>query len=163
MTVPFTVRPAQPADEAQLAALSHRTWSPEHAVTPRPESPEAPFFRSAGPEACLVAEVPGRGVVGYVRLVRADLPSNAHVRMIQGLEVDEGVRGSGIGRALVEAACERARGQGARRVTLRVLGHNRAARALYASLGFRTEGTLPEEFLLDGRYADDVLMGRSLV
>lgn len=159
----FTIRPAVPADEGPLAELSYRTWSTTHAVMPRPDGPDAPFFRDDGPEAILVAESPEAGVVGYIRLVRAgESPAHAHVRQIQGLEVDEKARGNGIARALVDAACKRARAQGARRVTLRVLGHNAPARRLYASAGFSTEGTLPGEFLLDGEYVDDVVMGRAL-
>lgn len=163
MPTQFTIRPAVAADEGPLAELTYRTWSPMHAVTPRPDSPEAPFFRSAGPQEHLVAESPQHGVVGFVRLVPAtDLASNAHVRQIQGLEVDERVRGNGIARALLDAACARARELGARRITLRVLGHNVPARGLYAAAGFQTEGVLPGEFLLDGEYVDDVLMGRAL-
>ncbi|RFU86868.1 N-acetyltransferase, partial [Streptomyces triticagri] len=70
--------------------------------------------------------------------------------------------GRGIGRALVRAACAAARDRGARRLTLRVLGHNVPARALYAAEGFVVEGVLPGEFLLDGEYVDDVLMGRAI-
>jgi RimJ/RimL family protein N-acetyltransferase len=43
-----------------------------------------------------------------------------------------------------------------------VLGHNLPARRLYESEGFVVEGILPGEFLLDGVYVDDVLMGRPL-
>ena len=74
--------------------------------------------------------------------------------------MDEGARGAGVGRALLTAAVGRARAQGALRVTLRVLGHNAPARRLYESAGFAVEGVLPGEFLLDGQYVDDVLMGR---
>jgi RimJ/RimL family protein N-acetyltransferase len=48
-------------------------------------------------------------------------------------------------------------------MTLRVLGHNAAARRLYEGCGFVVEGVLPGEFLIEGRYVDDVLMGRALV
>ena len=65
--------------------------------------------------------------------------------------------------ALVRAAVQEARDRGARRITLRVLGHNTPARALYESEGFVVEGVQPEEFFLGGRYVDDVLMGRSLL
>ncbi|WP_159059877.1 GNAT family N-acetyltransferase, partial [Streptomyces scabiei] len=65
-------------------------------------------------------------------------------------------------RALLRAVQDEARRRGARRLTLRVLGHNTAARKLYESEGFVVEGVLPEEFLLDGQYVDDVLMGRRL-
>ncbi|MEU2632635.1 GNAT family protein, partial [Kitasatospora sp. NPDC007106] len=51
---------------------------------------------------------------------------------------------------------------GARRITLRVLGHNTPARRLYERCGFTVEGVLREEFLLDGAYVDDVWMGRPL-
>ncbi len=71
-------------------------------------------------------------------------------------------RGAGVGRLLVRAACDEARRRGANRITLRVLAHNEPARALYASEGFAVEGVLPGEFFLNGRYVDDVCMGRSL-
>lgn len=62
----------------------------------------------------------------------------------------------------MRAALAAARREGASRITLRVLGHNAPARALYESEGFVVEGVLPGEFFLAGRYVDDVLMGRSL-
>ncbi len=43
-----------------------------------------------------------------------------------------------------------------------MLGHNAPARRLYERCGFLTEGLLAEEFLLDGRYVDDVWMARRL-
>ncbi|MEV6111765.1 GNAT family N-acetyltransferase [Streptomyces sp. NPDC052109] len=154
------IRVAVPTDEEELAVLDRATWSTLHAVSP---PPEGPFFDERHlPEDYLVAEAEGR-VVGYVRLARpTPLASNAHVLQIQGLAVAEEVRGRGLGRALIRAAAEAARGRGARRLTLRVLGHNAPARALYEAEGFAVEGVQPEEFLLDGAYVDDVLMGRRL-
>ncbi|OAR25489.1 acetyltransferase [Streptomyces sp. ERV7] len=157
------IRPSRLSDEAALAALDREVWSPLHSVQPRPEPPFAPFFDPANPPAYyLVAEVEGR-VAGYLRLVRPTrLDCNGHVRQIQGLAVAGRARGRGVARALLRAAAEESRRQGARRLTLRVLGHNTPARELYASEGFAVEGVLPGEFLLDGTYVDDVLMGRSL-
>ncbi|UNO42487.1 GNAT family N-acetyltransferase [Streptomyces sp. MST-110588] len=157
------VRTAVPADEILLGDLDRRTWSPLHAVQPRPEPPYEPFFDDRHlPQDFLVAELAGR-VAGYLRLVPpTSLLCHAHVRQIQGLAVDTWARGRGVARALLEAACERARAEGARRVTLRVLGHNAPARTLYASAGFVVEGVLPGEFLLDGTYVDDVLMGKTV-
>ncbi|MDI3387224.1 GNAT family N-acetyltransferase [Streptomyces sp. B-S-A8] len=156
------IRPALPSDESALAALDREAWSRLHAVTPRP-APDAPFFDERhAPEDFLVA-ADEDGISGYVRLVPpTSLAVNAHVRQIQGLAVAVRARGRGLGRALVAAACELARAQGASRVTLRVLGHNAPARALYAAAGFAVEGVLPGEFLIDGAYVDDVLMGRAL-
>ncbi|MER8222694.1 GNAT family N-acetyltransferase [Streptomyces sp. NPDC094143] len=157
------IRPARPEDEDALGRLDRATWSPLHAVQPRPEPPYGPFFSERNPMAqCLVAELDG-ALAGYLRLGTATpLACNAHVRMIRGLAVAEEARGHGVARALLRAAGEEARRLGARRLTLRVLAHNTPARALYASEGFAVEGVLPEEFFLDGAYVDDVFMGRFL-
>ncbi|MER8043175.1 GNAT family N-acetyltransferase [Streptomyces sp. NPDC094032] len=164
MIVPeIRIRAALLADEPVLAELDRTTWSPLHAVLPAPEGGEPFFDERHVPEDYLVAELPDTGVVGYVRLARSvPLPSNAHVRQIQGLVVGEAARGKGVARALLRAAMDRARWQGATRITLRVLGHNAPARALYAAEGFAVEGVLPGEFLLEGAYVDDVCMGRAL-
>lgn len=155
------IRTATPADEEALARLDRVTWSPLHAVMPRPEPPYAPFFDERHvPEDYLVAELDGC-LVGYLRLVLpTPLACNAHVRQIQGLAVLDEARGRGVGRALLRSAVEETRRQGGRRITLRVLGHNAPARGLYESEGFLVEGVLPEEFLLEGKYVDDVFMGR---
>lgn len=157
------IRHATPDDEETLSLLDRLAWSPLHAVQPRPRPPYAPFFDERfGPRDHLVAEAGGR-LVGYVRLgFPTSLACNTHVRAILGFLVVEEARGAGIGRALLRAAREEARRQGARRLTLRVLGHNTPARRLYESEGFTVEGVLPEEFLLDGAYVDDVLMGCAL-
>lgn len=175
------IRRALLSDETGLAALDRETWSTLHAVQPRPQPPYPPFFDERhSPRDILVAEtvpetlpgtVPEGGrvaqeaprVAGYLRLVApTPLACNQHVRQIQGLAVDGRARGLGIGRALLRAAFTEARRQGANRITLRVLGHNTPARALYASEGFAVEGVLPGEFFLNGGYVDDVLMGRAL-
>ncbi|MEU2797183.1 MULTISPECIES: GNAT family N-acetyltransferase [unclassified Streptomyces] len=162
------VRPAVLADDASLAELDRSTWSTLHAVLPRPVPPYEPFFDEGHvPEDVLVAEAEtadGRvAVAGYIRLVPpTPLAANAHVRQIRGLAVAAWARGAGVGRTLLRAAFAEARRQGANRITLRVLGHNTPARALYASEGFAVEGVLPGEFFLNGDYVDDVCMGRSL-
>ena len=71
-------------------------------------------------------------------------------------------RGRGVGRALIDAAIEQAERDGVRKLTLRVLGHNAPARALYAACGFEVEGVPRELFFLDGGYVDDVLMALDL-
>lgn len=187
-----SIRPALPSDETALAALDRETWSTLHAVQPRPQPPYPPFFDERhAPRDFLVAETVPDGVrtgaragaradvpngvrtggdaagaprvAGYIRLVApTPLACNQHVRQIQGLAVAAPARGLGIARALLRAAFTEARRQGANRITLRVLGHNTPARALYASEGFAVEGVLPGEFFLNGGYVDDVLMGRAL-
>jgi len=157
------IRHATPDDEEALGRLDRATWSPLHAVQPRPQPPYGPFFDERHkPQDHLVAELDG-AVVGFIRLgFSTSLACNSHVRQIQGLAVADEARGAGVGRALLRAAQDEGRRLGARRITLRVLGHNTPARRLYESEGFVVEGILPEEFLLKGSYVDDVFMGRSL-
>ncbi|MFE9427952.1 GNAT family N-acetyltransferase [Kitasatospora sp. NPDC006697] len=156
------IRQAVLEDEERLAALRSMVWSRLSDVTPWPAADAAVFDGRQAPEQFLIAELGGR-LAGFVRQVPpTPLASNRHVRQIQGLAVKPSARGYGLGQALVEAACAAARAEGARRMTLRVLGHNHPARRLYERCGFAVEGICPEEFLIDGRYVDDVLMGRRL-
>ncbi|MGW2249856.1 N-acetyltransferase family protein [Kitasatospora sp. NPDC001660] len=156
------IRSAKPEDERELAVLNRAAWSVLSDVSPQPPEEDGVFDERHTPEQFLLALVDGR-IVGYVRQVPATpLASNRHVRQIQGLGVDTSVRGQGIGRQLVDAACEAARAEGARKMTLRVLGWNAPARRLYESCGFVVEGSLAEEFLIDGSYVDDIWMARRL-
>lgn len=157
------IRFAVPDDDDLLGRLDRLTWSHLHAVKPQEQPPYPSFFTDRfGPRDHFVAEIDGR-LVGYIRLGRpTPLASNAHVRQVLGLAVADAARGRGVGRALLRAAVGEARRQGARRITLRVLGHNTPARKLYEAEGFVVEGILPQEFLLDGAYVDDVLMGQAL-
>ncbi|WP_405830030.1 MULTISPECIES: GNAT family N-acetyltransferase [unclassified Streptomyces] len=162
MALDVVIRPARAEDEHEILELHRSAWS--RVSEPGPKRPrDAAVFDERHPvESFLVAE-DGRRVVGYIAQAPASpLASNRHVRHIQGLAVLESTRGSGIGQALVEAACAAARAGGARRMTLRVLGHNGPAQRLYRRCGFAVVGVLPEEFLLDGAYVDDVWMSRSL-
>ncbi|MEO5873535.1 MAG: GNAT family N-acetyltransferase [Streptosporangiaceae bacterium] len=163
-----TIRMAALGDELELADLDWRTWAPDNSVSPRPSRvpPDAGnghfFDRFHLPEHFLVAEA-GDRLVGYLRLIQPVLlPSGTHVRQIQGFAVDHAARGSGVGRALLEASFEETRRQGAHRVTLRVLSVNIAARRLYEQVGFVVEGVLRGEFLINGAYVDDVLMARTV-
>jgi len=109
-----------------------------------------------------VADIDGE-VAGYVTLKPAtELQASDHVLHITGLAVASAAQRRGVGRALLDAAIEEARRRGARRLTLRVLGGNVAARRLYERSGFVVEGVLRGEFHLDGQDVDDVLMARAL-
>jgi ribosomal protein S18 acetylase RimI-like enzyme len=149
------IRPARAEDEPALRALDRATWSP--VVTPGPLS-DGPF-----PLDDVLVFDAGGSVAGYVALgTPTRLESNRHVVLIRGLAVAAAHRRQGVGRALLAAAEAAARERGARKLTLRVLGTNAAARALYEAYGFVVEGVQREEFLLDGRYVDDVLMALDL-
>ncbi len=151
------IRPAVLRDEPALRALDHATWSSLSSPAP-PPPPERPFEL----DGVLVAELED-GIAGYVKLGPAlPIEASRHVLEIKGLSVSPDHRRRGVARALMRAAIREARTAGARRLTLRVLAHNAAARDLYTACGFEVEGVLREYFRLDGRYVDDVLMALPL-
>ncbi len=156
------IRGAVPADEEALAALDRAQWSTLTSPAP-PPAPDRGFFgERTAPGDVLVAAFAGE-LAGYVRLARVTpIAASDHVLQINGLVVGGAFRRRGVGRALLRAAVGEARARGARRLTLRVLGHNEAARRLYESAGFAVEGVLRGEFFLDGVYVDDVAMALDL-
>jgi ribosomal protein S18 acetylase RimI-like enzyme len=70
---------------------------------------------------------------------------------LEDLFVEAGARGTGLGRALVEATLARARERGCRRVELDVNTENAPALALYRSLGFETGKTGGQDLLMRRR------------
>jgi ribosomal protein S18 acetylase RimI-like enzyme len=152
-----TVRSARESDSRALAAVDQETWSPQVSPAPRP-APGSPFADRDRLRDIIVAEVDGE-VAGYVALTQTiPLASHSHVLEINGLAVSPRRQGAGVGRRLIEEAKTEAEKRGASKLTLRVLAPNTGARALYEACGFRVEGVLEGEFLLEGRATDDVLM-----
>jgi GNAT superfamily N-acetyltransferase len=84
------------------------------------------------PEESFVGEDAGGRLAGAVLVTRV-APGTAHIAQ---LAVDPACRGTGVGTALVAAACAAARARGADRVTLLVNEQNATACSLYARLGF---------------------------
>lgn len=70
---------------------------------------------------------------------------------LEDLYVRESARGRGVGRALLEAAVERARSRGCRRIELDVNEENQAALALYRAAGFTLEPKPPGRTLFVSR------------
>jgi ribosomal protein S18 acetylase RimI-like enzyme len=149
-------------DEQALALIDQATWSSEVSPVPQPP-PGIPFFGDrTAPQNVLVAHQ-DEHVVGYVTLRPAPLAaSSGHVQEINGLAVAPDFQGRGIGHLLLTAARHEAIRREARRITLRVLGTNTRAQALYLAHGYRIEGRLKGQFLLQGRYVDDIFMALEL-
>lgn len=151
------IRAATPEDGPRLRAIDHHGWSWLHSPVPRP-----PLDKPFETDLVLVDERDGE-IAGYIK--RGDmwpLEAVTHVREIKALAVAPAFYRQGVGRALLEHVIAEARADGARKVTLRVLGGNGPARALYESVGFVVEGNLRGLFLLDGTYVDDILMSYDL-
>jgi ribosomal protein S18 acetylase RimI-like enzyme len=153
-----TVRRARPEDEPRLRDIDAATWTAGVSPAPPPSVDTAFFGERIAPADVLVAET-GGVIAGYAALGQSlPLASRSHVLEILGFAVHPTRQQRGVGRRLVEACIEQARSRGARKLSLRVLGGNVAARRLYESCGFTVEGVLRHEFFLGGRYVDDVLM-----
>jgi ribosomal protein S18 acetylase RimI-like enzyme len=161
------VRAATPADVPSLQELMEETWLPT--VSPGYGDAPGPRLDDSGLDHVLVAQLDG-AVVGYVILDAPATPlaSNAHVALVNGLGVGRAARRRRVADTLMQAAEDRARAAGCRKVRLRVLGVNAAARSLYAHLGYETEGVLRAEFVLPvgpggaDAEVDDVLMAKRL-
>jgi ribosomal protein S18 acetylase RimI-like enzyme len=163
LLIEVTLRTARADDDAALLALDRVCWDPGTGFPSVLGREHASFFGpDDDPGRTVVAERDGRAV-GFGRTTPASpLPENAHVWMVDGLAVHPEQRGRGIGRALLGALAAQATAAGARKLSLRVLGTNPRARAVYERAGFVVEGVLREEFVLDGTAVDDVLMALRL-
>jgi GNAT superfamily N-acetyltransferase len=89
----------------------------------------------------LVAREDGR-VVGTVQVVRADAENGGQRAEVQRLAVSAERRGQGLGRQLLDAAAERARGMGLRLLWLTTHAGTGSDR-FYAAVGWSRLGTVP--------------------
>ncbi|CAM4344737.1 GNAT family N-acetyltransferase [Nocardia ninae] len=152
------IRTATEGDERALACIDHATWSSQ--VAPVPLWPlDTPFFNDGtSPENVLLAHENDH-ILGYVKLRPSQMPaSSGHVQEINGFAVAPDHQGRSIGHQLLDAALQEALKRRARRITLRVLGSNTRAQAIYLAHGYRIEGRLVGQFLIQDRYVDDILM-----
>ena len=165
----FVVREAEPRDAAELKELGD-------AVAAEPEGWLATLngWRSAADErrylravrrypdaAVFVAEAEDGRVVGRLSIARDQHPASRHVADL-GLMVDSAYRRRGIGRALLTAAVEWARGSGVRKLELHVFPWNEAAIALYEDFGFVREGYRRNQYRRGDEYVDAILMAYDL-
>lgn len=98
----------------------------------------ARFFDAYEPVHCLVAELQGHliGIVHY--LFHRSTTAVAPVCYLQDLFTSEQMRGSGVGRALIEAVYEKSREAGCSRVYWQTHETNRTAQLLYDKLAERS-------------------------
>lgn len=156
------IRDAEPADLSSIHAIDMATFSPTNSPG---EGPDPGTHRLGEYPAgqLLVAESATGRVQGYLAWGHpTPLASSRHVMQIQGLAVHPDHQGAGVGTELLDAVIALARHRGATKLSLRVLGTNVVARRMYTLAGFVVEGVLREEFLLQDRPVDDLLMAHYL-
>jgi ribosomal protein S18 acetylase RimI-like enzyme len=100
-------------------------------------------------------------LVGVASLIILASAKMAHKGHLVGMYVRPDARRSGVGRRLVEAIIETARGR-VEVIQLTVVVGNEAARRLYAGLGFEEYGREKKALKSGGRYFDEILMAKDL-
>ena len=116
-------------------------------------------FRAHGRERNILGAFEDGELVGCVGYYRESYTKIRHKAAIWGMYVAPEQRGRGVGRALMEGALQRiGRLRGVEQVHLAIWAGNRAARALYGSLGFRRTGIERRAAKLGRRYLDDETM-----
>jgi ribosomal protein S18 acetylase RimI-like enzyme len=135
------VRPAEAADAEAVGRLLHDFNTEFDEPTPDPPA-LAERIRELLPTGETKVLLAGEGPDGVAVLrFRPALWTRALECYLAELYVVPELRGRGLGRALMEAAMELARAEGADRMELGTSDDDVAARGLYESLGFvNTEG-----------------------
>ena len=104
-----------------------------------------------------------RKVAGFYRILPFEGRAR-HVAQLGTLAIDPELRGTGLGRAMVEGAIDQMKAMGIRRVELQVEADNARGRAFYRKLGFEQEGVQRRAYRRGGESADvdEILMVRFL-
>ncbi|KKI88842.1 hypothetical protein WQ54_29210 [Bacillus sp. SA1-12] len=151
------IRLSKKSDFGRLIEIDHIVWST--ATTPSTITwKSVDEYENRNPEGSqLVALVNGQ-VAGYLGFHQpTPLKTNQHVMEID-LAVDPDYQGKGIGRKLLETYMQLAIEKGIYKLSLRVLATNADAIQFYKKCGFIEQGRLINEFYIDGRFVDDLLM-----
>jgi ribosomal protein S18 acetylase RimI-like enzyme len=119
--------------------VAAREWPAETAVDRASTELAELLPDGAGtPGALLLSGFSDQTHVGFILISprAGGLPGAA---WIYGIEIDEGQRGQGLGRALLEAGEQAAQLAGYRTIGLNVFGANAVARRLYESSGYEID------------------------
>jgi len=143
----ISLRPARADDESYLLGLTGRLasfplpgWRTAREIDVADHPALLAALRDPDPTTLLlVAELNGTRR-GYIFVTsRVDFFTAAPHGHIEVLAVEADAAGQGIGKALVNAAEDWARGRGYGSMTLNVFARNMAARAVYDRLGYEQE------------------------
>jgi ribosomal protein S18 acetylase RimI-like enzyme len=103
----------------------------------------------------------GAELLGIAALIIQAGDKRAHKGSLVGMYVRPDARRAGVGRRLVEAVIDLARGH-VELIQLSVVRENEPARRLYAGLGFVQYGVEMHALKQAGRYYDEILMAKDL-
>jgi len=162
-----TIRMAQPADASRLIDFVHKVSAESDFLTMMPgefsmtPAQEASFLQDnldADNKIYMVAMIDDE-VAGTCNFAGGPRRRTRHAGEF-GMSVRKSHWGQGMGRLILTVLIDWAKSTGfVSKINLRVRTDNARAITLYENLGFVHEGTLRNEFLVDGRSHDLYWMG----
>ena len=159
------IRRLEPADaalyrEIRLEALQRNPEAFGSTFERESAQPLSWFEAAIGRADIFGAFLDGRlsGIAGYAA---QESSKQAHKGLLWAMYVRSTARKSGLGKILVAAVLDHARGR-VEMVQLTVVSENEAARRLYEAMGFVEYGYEKRALKHDGRYYDEVLMVKFL-
>ena len=141
MTTGLVLRPVAADDLPALLGMLRRFYAEDRIPLdePRVRRGLGQLMADASLGAALFAEVGGERV-GYLVLGWCfSIEQGGRHGLVDEIYLEPAARGRGLGRVLLAAACDWARGQGAEVARLEVNRHNPRAKALYIGHGFRDD------------------------
>lgn len=113
-------------------------------------------------EICIIAENLNldrpKNIIGQCEISNIDWDAASHVGNL-GIIVRKKYRDEGVGRRLIDIAIrESKKFNGKEKIILSCFSSNHRALHLYKSMGFQTVGIRKQQFLIDDKYYDEVLM-----
>ena len=138
------IRRATPGDAPHVARLLHHFQEEYDEPSPGIEMLEERYAELIRNKEMIVLLI-GEGPDGFAQLRFRPWVYSARLHSyLEELYVVPDLRGNGLGRALLEAAMETARGEGAEQMELGTSEDDTAARGLYESAGFTNREGKPD-------------------
>jgi L-amino acid N-acyltransferase YncA len=159
-----TIRPAQVADAAAIAAIYNQGIEERQATfetRPRAVQEIAGLLAESGSPPFLVAQLDCE-VAGWGRL-SAYSPRSCYAGVGEAsVYLERAARGQGLGRRLIEALCDAAERDGYWKIVGLLFPTNAGSVALCRAAGFREVGVYRRHGQLDGEWRDVVIVERLL-
>ena len=150
-TKSLTIRPAGQDDLDTMVVLLQALFTTEKDFTPDPERQRqglARFLAGCGKHRCiLVAEADKRVVAMATVQVLISTAQGGLVGLVEDVVVQEGFRGRGVGRRLVNALVDWAADRGLTRLQLLADDRNRPVLDFYRKMGWHTTQLLCLRYL----------------
>jgi len=143
----FSIEDAQENDLPAITAILNHAAAHSTATWheyPKSEAEMADWFAARKKDYAVLAAREGAELVGYASYGPFRAPSGYRLTAEHSIYVREDRRGKGIGKALLAALIERARGQGLRVLIGGVDADNALSIGLHKAFGFAESGRLPQ-------------------